>query len=680
VKENGWKNRRILVIDDNEAIHKDFREILGTADTDTAALDEAKAAILGAGPEAAKLESFEIDSAFQGQEGLERVRQALHEGWPYAMAFVDVRMPPGWDGIETVRQIWAEYPQLEVVICTAYSDYQWQDIIDMLGQTDQLLILKKPFDNVEVRQLACALTEKWSLARQAESALGESKEKYRKLFGEAIDAIFVADAETGIIIDCNPAAARLVGREKTELVGQHQRILHPSEEIEGQFSKTFKQHIREKQGESLETKVITKEGQKRDVAIKASVFELGGKRVIQGTFRDITDRKKAEQAIRQSEHFLEHVLNSIQDGISVLDPELNIVRVNDAMRLLYGHMLPLESKKCYHAYHGRSEPCEVCPTRRALQTGKLEMEEVLLTQADGVTGTLELFDFPILDDNGRTTGVVEYVRDITDRKHAEEELKEQDRLKSELVMNVSHELRTPLTIFKNIISNVLAGVMGQLNDKQRETLEIADREIDRLARIIGDFLDISKIETGKTKLNLAPLTIQSIVTETVNTRRVLLDDKNVELRASMPDNDLYVNADRDRIAQVLANLIDNAIKFAPGCGGCITIRVKDLEDEVGIDVQDNGPGIEADDINKVFNRFVQIEKHVGPGSHGTGLGLAICKELIELHGGRIWAENVPTGGINFCLVLPKSSPDFKNQHKTGDDCEHLPSSCSQHEM
>jgi PAS domain S-box-containing protein len=680
VKENGWKNRRILVIDDNEAIHKDFREILGTEDTDTAALDEAKAAVLGTAPEVSKQESFQVDSAFQGQEGLERVRQALHEGRSYAMAFVDVRMPPGWDGIETIQQIWAEYPQLEVVICTAYSDYQWQDITDKLGQTDQLLILKKPFDNMEVRQLAYALTEKWSLARQAESALGESEQKYGKLFGEAMDAIYVADAETGILIDCNPAATRLVGRDKTELIGQHQRILHPPEEIKEEFSKTFKRHIQEKQGRTLETQIITKEGQKRDVAIKANVFELGGKRVVQGTFRDVTDRKKAEQAVRQSERFLEQVLNSIQDGISVLDPELNIVRVNDTMRLLYGHMLPLESKKCYHVYYGRSEPCEVCPTLRAFQTCKLELDEVPLTQTDGVAGTLELFAFPILDDDGRATGVVEYVRDITDRKRAEEEVKEQDRLKSELVMNVSHELRTPLTIFKNIISNVLAGVMGQINDKQRETLEIADREIDRLARIIGDFLDISKIETGKTKLNIAPLTIQSIVTETVDTRQLLLDEKDVELRTSMPDTDLYVNADRDRIAQVLTNLIDNAIKFAPGCGGCITIRAKDLDDEVGIDVQDNGPGIEADDINKVFNRFVQIEKHVGPGSHGTGLGLAICKELIELHGGRIWAENVPTGGINFCLVLPKSSPDFENQHKTGDDCEHLPSGCSQHEM
>ena len=114
-----------------------------------------------------ELKAFEIDSAFQGQEGLEKIRQALQEDRPYAMAFVDIRMPPGWDGLETIRRIWQEYPELQVVICTAYSDYSWRQIVKELGETEKLLILKKPFDNVEVYQLANALTEKWHLARQA---------------------------------------------------------------------------------------------------------------------------------------------------------------------------------------------------------------------------------------------------------------------------------------------------------------------------------------------------------------------------------------------------------------------------------------------------------------------------------------------------------------------------------
>jgi len=160
----GEKNRRILIVDDNEEIHKDFRKILCTSDQGSAALDQAKEAVLGnqqIPPE--HLQGYEIDSAFQGQQGLENVRQSLREKRPYAMAFVDIRMPPGWDGIETVERIWKEYPALQVVICTAHSDYTWQQMVERFGHTDQLLILKKPFDNIEVRQLACAICEKWHL-------------------------------------------------------------------------------------------------------------------------------------------------------------------------------------------------------------------------------------------------------------------------------------------------------------------------------------------------------------------------------------------------------------------------------------------------------------------------------------------------------------------------------------
>lgn len=163
---NNEKNRRILIIDDTEAIHEDFRTILGGDITDTTAFNQAEAAILDTAPENVK-DGFEVDSAFQGQEGLEKIQQALQQGRPYAMAFVDIRMPPGWDGIETIQRIWKECPDLQVVICTAYADYSWHDIVKKLGETENLLILKKPFDGVEVHQLASALTEKWHLSKQA---------------------------------------------------------------------------------------------------------------------------------------------------------------------------------------------------------------------------------------------------------------------------------------------------------------------------------------------------------------------------------------------------------------------------------------------------------------------------------------------------------------------------------
>jgi two-component system, sensor histidine kinase and response regulator len=166
---------RILVIDDQESIHEDFRKIIETY-SDDRALTEASAALFDDKPAPAAAESgerFEIDSAHQGQDGLALVQKAIAENRPYPLAFVDVRMPPGWDGVETIRRIWEADPEILIVLCTAYSDHTWEDIVLQLGRTDHLLILKKPFDNIEVRQLVVSLTRRWHLARQAEMTRSE---------------------------------------------------------------------------------------------------------------------------------------------------------------------------------------------------------------------------------------------------------------------------------------------------------------------------------------------------------------------------------------------------------------------------------------------------------------------------------------------------------------------------
>ena len=167
-------NHRILVIDDNQAIHEDFRKILGRSSGSSAELDELESALFGTQDTARPGEAqFDLDSAFQGNEGLEMVGKAAADHRPYAMAFVDVRMPPGLDGIETTERIWQTDPNIQIVICTAYSDYSWDETVGRLGVSDRMLILKKPFDNVEVRQIAHALTAKWMLLRQAQGQLIE---------------------------------------------------------------------------------------------------------------------------------------------------------------------------------------------------------------------------------------------------------------------------------------------------------------------------------------------------------------------------------------------------------------------------------------------------------------------------------------------------------------------------
>ncbi len=208
---------RIIIIDDNPAIHQDFIKIL-TTKQETPELDSMEAEIFGDKKVSSNISfpQFHIDTASQGQEGFERIKKELENGKPYALAFVDIRMPPGWDGIETIKHIWALDPTIQIVICTAFSDYTWEETIKELGMSDNLLILKKPFDTVAVRQLASALTKKWQLMQDVRShtnflessieertnSLKNALSLSRATLESSADGIFVVNNE-GKIVDYN---------------------------------------------------------------------------------------------------------------------------------------------------------------------------------------------------------------------------------------------------------------------------------------------------------------------------------------------------------------------------------------------------------------------------------------------------------------------------------------------
>ena len=309
-----------MVIDDNEAIHQDFRKILARDTVRNGALADMAAELFGQGEPATRAVDFEIDSAFQGREGLERVLQACAEQRPYAMAFVDMRMPPGWDGIETISRIWAEYPDLEVVVCTAYSDLSLEQIIQKLGDTDRMVILKKPFDMIEVTQLARALTEKWRLGQQVKrkiailenlaekgaSELVESEERFRLIAENAADLIAVLELD-GTITYRSPSFTRVLGfpldgSQNAERCGE----IHPDDcEM---VAADRQEMIRTGIGRVLEYRMRHRDGSWR-------TFESHGNPVRNArgevenlvvVGREITERKKAEEERRQMEVQLLH--------------------------------------------------------------------------------------------------------------------------------------------------------------------------------------------------------------------------------------------------------------------------------------------------------------------------------------------------------------------------------------
>ncbi len=558
-------NRRILVIDDNRAIHEDFRKILSAEPESAADLEEDEAILFDAAPAPSVV--FEIDSAYQGQEGLAMLQASLAENKPYAMAFVDVRMPPGWDGIETISRLWEASPDLQVVICTAYSDYSWKDIQRKLGQSDNLLILKKPFDNIEVVQLACALTRKWVVSRQA----------------------------------------RLRISDLDEAVAQRAAQLQAANE-----------------------------------ALRAE-FE---------------QRSKAEAAFRV-------VFEASPIGIALADATGRVLDVNPSFLTTYGlgkseltgkQLTGIESL----GYQGGTEPIiNVLDT-----SGQAEALEVQFGQ--GRTGLLWLRRVALSDQPLSLA----FLLDISERKAMELELQRARidaesiaRAKGQFLANMSHEIRTPL--------NGVLGLTALLDERDlpesvKETIRLIRTSGDILRSVVDDILDFSKIESGNFELERIPFCLKDCLDWSLGLFRAMAAEKQLEVRLQIAQNmPKRLLGDANRLRQIVANLVSNAIKFTETGG--IEVRAEILPapashqpQRVRISVKDSGIGIPEDRLHRLFRPFSQIDATTSRRYGGTGLGLAICQGLIEMMRGSIAVHSKPGEGTTFAFDFPAETCQAEN--------------------
>ena len=234
-------------------------------------------------------------------------------------------------------------------------------------------------------------------------------------------------------------------------------------------------------------------------------------------------------------------------------------------------------------------------------------------------------------------------------ERAYEELREVDRLKTELVQNISHELRTPLTFIKGYVELLTDGSLGPLNSKQSSALRVVVERTTVLVRLVGDIITLQKSEIGD--FNFEPLHLEDVVSLAVEGARVSAKKYHVVLKSHMPHDLPRVMIDKDRIIQVFDNLLENAIKFSPE-GGDVIVGAEAEPGQVLVTVQDHGIGIPQDKLNKVFDRFFQIDGSMTRRYGGTGLGLAIVKKIIEAHNGRVWVRSELNKGSTFCFTLP----------------------------
>ena len=380
------------------------------------------------------------------------------------------------------------------------------------------------------------------------------------------------------------------------------------------------------------------------------------------------ERKRFYQILDRKQKNLEAIFDAAPIAMLLIDQDRTVRRINDAVRQMVrrdfrdiinqpiGAALGCigvsdEANQCCQA-----PACSDCPFPGIIDTvlndnqsiHELEVRPTLLIDGAETTPYLSVCAEPAIID-GRDHVVIA-IDDITARKEVEEELKETMALKAQFVSTVSHELRTPLTCIKEGVSIILDGMAGEVTDEQRDLLEIAQRNVERLALLINDVLDFQKFDSGRMEFNMQEDDIGPVAGEVHETMVLVAKKKNIELMLEIEPHLPRLSFDRNRIIQVLTNLISNAVKFTPE-NGRVRLAIQREAEELVLRVSDTGMGIPKEDLPRIFDRFYRVRRP-GKEIQGTGLGLAIVNQIVQMHHGHIDLQSELEQGTTVTVALP----------------------------
>jgi len=362
------------------------------------------------------------------------------------------------------------------------------------------------------------------------------------------------------------------------------------------------------------------------------------------------------QDVREKSNELEAILRDIGDGVIVADPELRLLMMNPVAARIFGLRpfptsgIPLSELLTDEA---RAPLTELLTKTLNQATNnppaeKAQMCELTLRSSDhsGNERTYQALASLVLSAEGQPRGVVTVLRDITGQKELE-------RMKSNFLSVVSHELKTPLHSIKGFVDIILMGKTGPINELQRDFLSTVKEQTDQLQNLINDLLEFSRLESGQVRLRIeGGVSLAHLADRVIERLSPMANEGNLCLTSLIPEDFPLIEGDQVRLEQVLTNLVHNALKFTPS-GGQVVIQGEDLGNWVKITVSDTGIGIPTEELERIFDRFYQVDSGSTRPYRGTGLGLTICKHIVEHHQGRIWAESGPGQGSRFHFVLPK---------------------------
>jgi PAS domain S-box-containing protein len=477
---------------------------------------------------------------------------------------------------------------------------------------------------------------------QAEEALRESEAKFSKAFHASPAIVTITTLEDGKFIEVNDSYTDFTGytREEALKLNTIDTGTWRNAEDRGRMVQVLKKQGRIR---NMEITTRSKSGELRTGSFSAELINIGGKSCIIAVTTDITEQKQSQELLQSVSHSSPLGIYIMQDDkLQYTNPQFQKITGYSQQELLGRELLSIvsiedcdvvRSSTIYTLQEANPYPCEY---RILSKTGQIKW----------VMQTVSPIHF-----QGREA-ILGNLMDITERKYLERkviEYEELSKMKSNLLATVSHELRTPLATIKGYSTMILDYFSRLGNEEIKDCIKSIDNSTDRLAKLVDNLLDTSRMDAGLLKLEKSPTSIVNLI-ETVSAEATLRANRHhivTTLEKTLP----RLNIDPKRIRQVIDNLIDNAIKYSPQGTEILISAIKNGR-ELLISVTDQGPGIPADELTNIFDRMYRIEQRLYSGAEGMGLGLYICQRLVEIHGGRIWAESTLGKGSTIKFTLP----------------------------
>ncbi|MCX7911682.1 MAG: PAS domain S-box protein [Dehalococcoidales bacterium] len=544
------------------------------------------------------------------------------------------------------------------------SVHQRECLIRMKSGEVRVWLFSAEIINIEGEPCMLSVTTDITERKKMEEDLRFSDTALRSIH----EGVFAMD-NNFVITRWNPICEAMFGIKAEDAIGKFVGdVITMVEDYPGQNEERMQRLI--SQGYNHEEQVYRTPYGNIWVDVHAQAIQDDGKRYGWVTLvSDITQQKKAQEALRRSEEKYRQLINASFDAIISTDASMRILVWNQGATRIFGYseheilgrsilkLVPEEDRERMRASYAMFEK------QREASGAPKGVFEVTGLRKDGTRVPLEIsVSAREVDSSVIVTAIL---RDITERKEAEERMRQIERMKAEFLSNVSHELRTPLQSISGFTKLLLN---GQVPDAatQKEFLQIIDEETDHLGNLINSLLDLSRLESGRFQINKRPVPIRNTITSAIKSFHSLAHDKNITIVEDIPEDLPEMEVDDGRIRQVMMNLISNAIKYSDP-GGSVTIRVRKLENDLLVQVIDQGIGIPPQAMEHLFERFYRVENQQSQARSGTGLGLYITKQIIDAHGGRIWVESKVNKGSTFSFTLPMNGKRGESDGKENTD-------------